>query len=86
MLSRLGKTSDSPDCQRLKEPSARNPKCMFASLTPIMGLTNRIAEAPRHSCPVYQERGRPEKCTDPSTEPHLREIGEAHRVACHFPL
>jgi oligopeptide/dipeptide ABC transporter ATP-binding protein len=40
--------------------------------------------APR--CPVYQERGRPEKCTDPSTEPHLREIGEAHRVACHFPL
>jgi len=40
--------------------------------------------APR--CPVYQEQGRPEKCTNPSTEPHLHDIAEAHKVACHFPL
>jgi peptide/nickel transport system ATP-binding protein len=37
-------------------------------------------------CPVYQERGRPEECTDPSTEPELRDTGAAHKVACHFPL
>jgi oligopeptide/dipeptide ABC transporter ATP-binding protein len=37
-------------------------------------------------CPVYQERGRPEACTDPSAEPELRDIGSAHKVACHFPL
>ncbi len=40
--------------------------------------------APR--CPVYQARGRPEICIDPSTEPQLHDIGEAHKVACHFPL
>jgi len=40
--------------------------------------------APR--CPVYQTRGRPEKCINPSTEPQLHDIGEAHKVACHFPL
>jgi len=40
--------------------------------------------APR--CPVYQARGRPEKCINPSTEPHLHDIAEAHKVACHFPL
>jgi oligopeptide/dipeptide ABC transporter ATP-binding protein len=40
--------------------------------------------APR--CPVYHARGRPEKCANPSTEPHLDDIAEAHKVACHFPL
>ncbi|KPK97656.1 MAG: hypothetical protein AMJ95_07975 [Omnitrophica WOR_2 bacterium SM23_72] len=40
--------------------------------------------APR--CPVYQARGRPEICINPSTEPELHDIGEAHKVACHFPL
>ncbi len=40
--------------------------------------------APR--CPVYQERGRPDRCVNPSTEPQLHDIGEAHKVACHFPL
>ena len=37
-------------------------------------------------CPVYQERGRPEVCTDPGAEPELRDSGTAHKVACHFPL
>jgi len=40
--------------------------------------------APR--CPVCQERGRPDRCVNPSTEPQLHDIGEAHKVACHFPL
>jgi peptide/nickel transport system ATP-binding protein len=40
--------------------------------------------APR--CPEYQARGKPEVCTNPSTEPQLQNIGEAHKVACHFPL
>jgi oligopeptide/dipeptide ABC transporter ATP-binding protein len=40
--------------------------------------------APR--CPVYQEQGRPEVCTDPASEPHLHDVGRAHKVACHFPL
>jgi len=40
--------------------------------------------APR--CPVYQALGRPEICIKPSTEPQLHDIGEAHKVACHFPL
>jgi oligopeptide/dipeptide ABC transporter ATP-binding protein len=40
--------------------------------------------APR--CPVYESRGRPEVCTDPASEPELREIEGGHRVACHFPL
>lgn len=40
--------------------------------------------APR--CPVYHSMGRPKECTDPETEPILRPIGDAHKVACHFPL
>lgn len=40
--------------------------------------------APR--CPVYEAKGKPSVCTDPSTEPRLSDIGEAHQVACHFPL
>src|SRR5512136_2506631 len=37
-------------------------------------------------CPVYESNGKPTLCTDPSTEPQLKEIGGAHQVACHFPL
>jgi peptide/nickel transport system ATP-binding protein len=40
--------------------------------------------APR--CPVYEAKGRPPVCTDPATEPPLRDVGGGHRVACHFPL
>jgi oligopeptide/dipeptide ABC transporter ATP-binding protein len=40
--------------------------------------------APR--CPVYESKGKPSVCTDPATEPRLNDIGEAHHVACHFPL
>ena len=40
--------------------------------------------APR--CPVYESKGKPAVCTDPSTEPQLRLIDGAHKVACHFPL
>lgn len=40
--------------------------------------------APR--CPVYEKRGRPAECTDPENEPGLRDVGEGHQVACHFPL
>lgn len=37
-------------------------------------------------CPVYESKGRPALCTDPETEPLLRDIGGGHHVACHFPL
>lgn len=40
--------------------------------------------APR--CPVYEKRGHPAECTDPENEPVLRDVGEGHQVACHFPL
>jgi len=38
--------------------------------------------APR--CPLYQEKGRPAVCTDPASEPPLRDTGNGHVVACHF--
>jgi peptide/nickel transport system ATP-binding protein len=40
--------------------------------------------APR--CPVYEAKGRPAVCTDPTSEPQLRDMGGGHYVACHFPL
>jgi oligopeptide transport system ATP-binding protein len=40
--------------------------------------------APR--CPVYESRRKPTICTDPATEPQLKDIGGTHQVACHFPL
>jgi oligopeptide/dipeptide ABC transporter ATP-binding protein len=40
--------------------------------------------APR--CPIFESKGRPAVCIDPTTEPALREIAGGHRVACHFPL
>ena len=40
--------------------------------------------APR--CPVYEAAGRPAVCSDPDSEPTLRDVGDGHRVACHFPL
>lgn len=38
--------------------------------------------APR--CPVYHAQGRPKVCTDPGSEPLLRDVGHGHKVACHF--
>jgi len=38
--------------------------------------------APR--CPLYQDQGRPAVCTDPASEPPLRDLGKGHAVACHF--
>jgi oligopeptide/dipeptide ABC transporter ATP-binding protein len=38
--------------------------------------------APR--CPLYEANGRPAKCTDPGSEPQLRDVGNGHVVACHF--
>jgi len=38
--------------------------------------------APR--CPLYQDKGRPAVCTDPASEPSLRDVGKGHVVACHF--
>ncbi|HUK99375.1 MAG TPA: ABC transporter ATP-binding protein [Nitrospirota bacterium] len=40
--------------------------------------------APR--CPIYESKGKPDICINPDTEPLLRDIGDAHQVACHFPL
>ncbi len=37
-------------------------------------------------CPVYEANGRPSICSDPSTPPQLQDIGNAHKVRCHFPL
>ncbi len=39
--------------------------------------------APR--CPVYESQGRPSVCTDPASEPQLKDIGGGHYAACHFP-
>jgi len=38
--------------------------------------------APR--CPLFQDKGRPAVCTDPASEPPLRDVGKGHVVACHF--
>jgi oligopeptide/dipeptide ABC transporter ATP-binding protein len=38
--------------------------------------------APR--CPLYAKKGRPAVCTDPASEPKLRDVGHGHVVACHF--
>jgi len=38
--------------------------------------------APR--CPLYEDKGRPAVCTDPASEPQLRDVGHGHVVACHF--
>jgi oligopeptide/dipeptide ABC transporter ATP-binding protein len=38
--------------------------------------------APR--CPLYEQKGRPAVCTDPASEPRLRDVGKGHVVACHF--
>ena len=38
--------------------------------------------APR--CPLYQDQGRPAVCTDPASEPPLRDLGKGQAVACHF--
>jgi oligopeptide/dipeptide ABC transporter ATP-binding protein len=38
--------------------------------------------APR--CPLYKDKGRPGVCTDPASEPQLRDVGHGHVVACHF--
>ncbi len=40
--------------------------------------------APR--CPVYEVKGHPEFCTNPSTAPELHKVDEAHHVRCHYPL
>ena len=40
--------------------------------------------APR--CPIYIERGKPDICTNPDSEPELVDVGDTHKVACHFPL
>ena len=40
--------------------------------------------APR--CPVFLDQGRPRICTAPDTAPELRDPGDGHKVACHFPL
>jgi oligopeptide/dipeptide ABC transporter ATP-binding protein len=39
----------------------------------------------RTRCPVYRARGEPSLCSDPASEPPLREIAPSHFTACHFP-
>ena len=38
--------------------------------------------APR--CPLYHAKGRPVVCTDPASEPPLKDVGNGQVVACHF--
>ena len=40
--------------------------------------------APR--CPVYEAKDRPSYCRNPTTAPQLHDVGDGHKVACHFPL
>ncbi len=40
--------------------------------------------APR--CPVYEAKGKPSICRDPSSAPQLCDIGDGQKVSCHFPL
>jgi oligopeptide transport system ATP-binding protein len=40
--------------------------------------------APR--CPVYEAKGNPTICSDPANAPKLSDIGNGHKVSCHFPL
>lgn len=37
-------------------------------------------------CPVFDAKGKPTICIDPTTEPQLQDTGGGHQVACHFPL
>ena len=52
--------------------------------------TDRDSQAPgcrfAPRCPVFLDQGRPRVCTAPETAPGLRDIGDGHKVACHFPL
>lgn len=40
--------------------------------------------APR--CPIYEEKGRPEICTNAAEEPVIKQDTQEHVVACHFPI
>ena len=40
--------------------------------------------APR--CPVYEVKGQPEFCTNPTTAPELHRVEGDHHVRCHYPL
>lgn len=37
-------------------------------------------------CPIYHQKGKPVECTQAGNEPQLRQVGDDHWVACHFPL
>jgi len=75
----------------LKEKQTTEVKTVRASPTPRQAAwgvfdferpTSGCRFAPR--CPLYEANGRPAKCTDPGSEPQLRDFGNGHVVACHF--
>jgi oligopeptide/dipeptide ABC transporter ATP-binding protein len=64
--------------KRSTEAKARDPGGVFDFEQPARGCRF----APR--CPLYQQQGRPAICTDPASEPPLRDVGKGQVVACHF--
>jgi len=64
--------------KKTAETAARDTGGVFDFEQPTSGCRF----APR--CPLYHAQGRPAVCTDPASEPPLRDTGKGHVVACHF--
>jgi len=50
----------------------------------VFDFEQRSAAALRPALSTVQRQGPPAVCTDPASEPQLRDVGHGHVVACHF--